>query len=220
MSDQGIDIDVVVLAAPGRDEAHRRCYSSIEASDIGQRYTVCEHPPGVTAREHWQRTLERAAAARSELVLVLEDDCLVNRHILDNCRSWKWPTAHHFGAGWLYRPGGFCGDRDEWYTKGIDWYGTVGVLYRTELLGRFVEEACAWMAEHDSNAWDCAIARAVLCGGYGLRVHYPSLVEHMIDVPSKVGHETNPEHDYYFRSSRGTFKVDWKRPAGHEHGRW
>jgi len=206
-------IEVIVLAAPGRDEAHRRCYASIEASDIGKDYAAYENPRDVPPRTHWECVLTHAANAETEFVLVLEDDCLVNRHILHNCRTWPATRDKHFGCGFLYKPGGYPQKVEGWYTQGTDWYGTVAVLYRTELLADFIDSAMKWMESHDSNAWDCAITRAVLTGGYGIRVHEPCIAEHLHDVPSAAGNVGNPEHDYYYRSSRGTFDAEWRRPG-------
>jgi hypothetical protein len=206
-------IEVIVFAAPGRDEAHRRCYASIEASDIGKDYVVRENPPNVVPREHWRQTHRRAACAKSEFALVLEDDCLVNKHILHNCRTWPATRDGHFTAGWLYSPGGLFSGKDEWYNKGMEWHGTVAVLYRTEKLGALVEAAWNWMIENDSAAWDIAISRAILVAGLGLRVHGPCLAEHMIDVPSAVGNADSPnaEYNYFFRTTRGYFDGEWKR---------
>ena len=209
-------IDTFVLAAPGRDGAHARCFTSIEQSDIGEDYTLCMHPPGVDKREHWRATLDRAAHSCSEYVLVLEDDVLVNRHILHNCRTWKWPRDPHFGAGWLYKPGGLSPGLDEWYTKDLEWYGSIAVLYRRELLPRFLELAWQWLSKHNSDAWDCAISRAVTTGGYGIRMHSPSLAEHLDDEPSLLGHPPN----WYFRTSRGTYQQDWRRALGDRHGQF
>lgn len=204
-----------MLGAPGREAAHARCFQSIEASDIGLNYHLCVNPPGMPKREHWRQTHELAAAAATELVLVLEDDCLVNRHILRNCASWKWPREKRYAAGWLYSPGGLFGGADTWYCKDTHWYGTVGVLYKRALLPQLVTRALHWMQNRKSDSWDCAISAAVLAGGWGLRVHGPPLVEHQLDAPSKLNHH----HTYWFGTTRGHFKADWKRPLVHEHRR-
>lgn len=199
-----------MLAAPGRDKAHELCFGSIESSDIGPDYTVCCNPPGVARREHWRATHELAAQANSDLVLVLEDDCLVNKHILYNCRTWKWPRDRLYAAGWLYSPGGLFGGRDVWYTKDTEWYGTVGVLYKRSELPRLIDRAMRYMQDQGTNAWDLAMARAILCGGRRLRVHGPPLVEHLYKCPSALSHK----HNYWFGSTRGQFRARWKRPNG------
>jgi hypothetical protein len=206
-------VRVFVLAAPGRDEAHARCFESIEASDIGQGYVVCQNPADVPRREHWRRTHELASEADTDLVLILEDDCLVNRHILANCQSWKWPRDPLYAAGWLYSPGGLFGGKDAWYTQDREWYGTVGVLYKRAVLPVLIERAMAWMAHCDSDSWDVAVSHAILAGGYRLRVHGPCLVEHQLHVPSVLQHS----HNFWFGTTRGHFKPDWQRPLGCPH---
>lgn len=211
------ELEVYVLAAPGRDEAHEQCYRSIEASDIGTEYVVCENPPGLPKRQHWRNTLLRAAEAKTQLVLVLEDDALVNKHIAYNALSWKWPHEPKFGAGWLYSPGGYCGGKDCWYfRRNRDWYGTIAVLYPPRLIPSIVESAWAWMEERGNDAWDLAVAYAVMHGiGKDIRQHGPSLAEHLFRAPSSVGHR----HNWSFHTSRGTFRPEWRRPVRDPNGR-
>lgn len=208
----GPPIEVVVLAAPGRDAVHELSYASLRASDIGARFTVCENPPGLPPREHWRATHLRAAEAQSRFVLVLEDDVLVNRHILYNVDTWRYKhDEKSFGAGWLYAPGGYS-RRDTWYSGTWDWYGTCGVLYRTERLPALVERA--WQRiEKESMPWDLAISWACHLDGKRLRVHHPALVEHLNDFPSSLG---NPKGGR--RDSGGTFSESFVRPPKHEHG--
>lgn len=204
-------MEVVVFAAPGRTLAHERTFASIEASDIGRNYEVSMHPAGMDKNEHWRRTHELAASAKSEFVLVLEDDVLVNRFILENIASWGWKHNTDFGAGWVYKPGGYCGNRDVWYSGKRPWAMTPGVVYKTSDLPRLIEIAMGVMR---TMPWDCAMAWAATDGGRRIRVHAPSLIEHQNDVPSVLG---NPSQSP-LRTSRGTFEEEWRRPPGHEHG--
>jgi hypothetical protein len=204
--------DVVVFAAPGRDEAHRRCFASIEASDIGKNYQISMHPDGMHRDDHWRATHELAAQASSEFVLVLEDDVLVNRFILENVASWRWKLNKDFGAGWLYNPGGYAKKYDTWYSGARPWAMTPAVLYRTADLPRLID--IAWPKMKSGMIWDCAIAWAAEAGGKRIRVHFPSLAEHQNDVPSKLGN-TNKS---VLRTSGGTYRVDWRRPPGDPNG--
>ena len=208
-------ISVVVFAAPGRDLAHERTFRSIEASDIGKAYEVSMHPDGMTALEHWRKTHELAAASGTDLVLVLEDDVLVNRFILENIASWRWPLSRDFGAGWVYSPGGIY-SKDDWYQGTRPWAMTCGVVYRTADLPGLIDLAWQKMtAKKDPMPWDCAVAWAATGRGKRIRVHFPSLVEHQNDVPSKVG---NPSRSV-LRTSRGTFRENWRRPRDDQHGK-
>ena len=206
--------EVVVFAAPGRDEAHRRCFASIEASDIGKNYQVSMHPPGVDRDDHWRATHELAAKATSEFVLVLEGDVFVNRFILENIASWRWKHNKDFGAGWVYRPGGYAHMKDTWYVGMRPWAMTPGVLYKTASLPAVIESAWAKMKGPKPMPWDCAAAWGVTENGKRIRVHAPSLVEHMNDVPSKLG---NPNKSS-LRTSGGTFREMWRRPKDDHNG--
>lgn len=205
-------IEVIVLAAPGRDEAHERLFSSLRASDVGDRYTVSMHPAGLPKNDHWRATHEIAAKSSTELVLVIEDDVVVNRHILENAETWRWPLERAFGAGWLYNPGGYS-TKDVWYGGPWEWAMTQAVLYRTEALPKLIERA--WKRMRERMPWDSAVAWAAHLDGNRIRVHYPSLVEHQNDLPSIVG----AERGCVQRTSRGTFQEAWRRPEGHDHHR-
>lgn len=204
--------DVVVFAAPGRNEAHRSCFASIEGSDIGKGYKLSMHPPELSKDEHWRATHELAARASSEFVLVLEDDAIVNRHILWNIETWRWKHHRDFGAGWVYNPGGYS-QVDTWYRGNRAWAMTVAVLYRTETLPRLIDTS--WKRMVTGEPWDCAIAWAAHDGGKRIRVHFPSLAEHQNHLPSKIG---NPSQSP-MRTSRGTFRQDWRRAERSEHGK-
>ena len=203
------DLEVFVLSAPGRDRAHELCFASIETSEVGHDYTVCENPTGVSPAEHWHATMQRAACAASSLVLVTEDDVLFNRHLVHNVLTWKWPYNPQFGAGWLYSPGGYRHGKDCWYDRHlVDWYGSLGVLYRTEHLAAITERSWQLFQErYAPSSWDCAIAASVHQLGRGIRQHGPPLIEHLWQLPSTWGYP----QEYTHRSTRGTFKLDWHR---------
>jgi hypothetical protein len=206
-----LGVTVIVMAAPDRP-AHASCFASIAESDIGPGgYTVSMHPQELSKNDHWRATHELAAKATTELVLVLEDDVLVNRHILHNVQTWRWPLSRNFGAGWLYNAGGYS-TKDVWYEGPWEWACTQAVLYRTEALPRLIEFAWKRMVK---QPWDCAMAWAAHQEGRKIRVHYPSLVEHLNHFPSAYGSDRGS----MLRTSRGTFDAKWRRPVGHDHHR-
>ena len=201
---------VFVLAAPGRVVAHERLRASLAESDVGD-YRWCEHPPGLSVLEHWSETFLKMADAESDLVILLEDDALVNRHIIENVESWCWPhDRKRFGAGWLYSPGGFHAGHDCWYSKRI-WHGSVGVLYWRDQVRAIHDSARDWMLTH-GPAIDFAVSQAVHVSGRKIRQHGPPLVEHQrSDVPSTLGHDA--KHCWANATTRGTFRAEWRRPA-------
>jgi hypothetical protein len=201
---------VFVLAAPGRDVAHERLRASLRESDVGENYVWCENPPGVDKVEHWSSTFARMAESDHEMVILLEDDALVNRHLISNVETWRWPRDEKFGAGWLYSPGAYKAGTDCWYTGAQPlWYGTVGVLYWKRDVIAIHKAACAWMHSQKSEAWDWAVAWAVHHHGKKIRQHGPPLVEHQLDVPSTLGH--NAQHCWANATTRGTFRGEWRR---------
>ena len=211
-----------VLATPGRNGAHDRLVSSLEeASDRGSPIWVdygrwlelhwFTQPPEVSPVDHWRAT--HLAPCDTDLLLVLEDDAIVNRHLLHNIQTWRWPYDKDFGAGWLYNPGGYT-QKDTWYTGPPAWHGTVGVLYPAALMPKLVERA--WVTIQQGEAWDLAMSRAVMLLGKRIRVHFPALVEHQHDVPSVIQKGGNLSSS--LRTSRGTFDREWRRPDRHNHG--
>lgn len=203
------DVSFVVFASPFRPEVTARCLESLRASDIGERFAVCMQADGKDPRQHWKETHELAAWAPTPWVVVFEDDCLVNRHIVHNIRTWKWKDDPKFGAGWLYNPGAYKGGHDAWYDdRHGPWYGTVGVLYPTELLRHYIPYAMQWMEQRNNLAWDWAISAAIFHTNRKIRVHGPPLVEHLHQAPSTMGHQ----HSWSFSTTRGSFRPDWQRP--------
>lgn len=209
--------DVYVFASRGRPEAHRRCRESIEQSDIGQDYRWREQPVGVTPKEHWVQVHTLASKSPADFVIVLEDDAIVNRHIVFNALTWPAISDRRFGAGWLYNPGGFARDLTRWFDGSPgQLFGTVAQLYRRTDLPELVRGVHCAMAERRPRLpWDAGVDWAVQVAlERRSAVHFPSLAEHPIDVPSKMNPAQNalPSARKY-RTSNGTFDMDWRRPV-------
>jgi hypothetical protein len=201
---------VIVMAHWDRREAQERLFDSLEASDVGQNFRLKVHPADKPAREHWRAVHLAAADSPTDLVVVLEDDAIVNRHLLHNVNTWKWTGDNAFGAGWLFNAGGYA-SRDTWYLGPHAWYGTVGVVYHARHLPELVE--LAYPLIEAGTPWDQAMSLAIHRKRWRIRVHYPSLVEHPDDLPSVVGNPPNP-----MRTSRGSFRLDWRRPFSDVNG--
>ncbi len=212
-----MDVEVVVQTVAGRENVLRKTRRSIENSDIGADYQVLLQPPDATAREHFLGILDRMQTASSELVLRLEDDALVNRHILHNVRTWRAPADKRFGAGWMFgswhllrkNPLDIIYNRrpDIWVTGS---HASVGVLLRTRDV-EWIRAGCErYFAETPGPlAQDMALSDAVFKAGKMICVHNPPLVEHRLDVPSSLGHP----HNALDHSTRGLFDPAWKRKA-------
>ncbi|HZF12457.1 MAG TPA: hypothetical protein VFE33_27015 [Thermoanaerobaculia bacterium] len=200
-------LEVFVWGLPHREPHHTLLRESLAASDVGP-VTWLLHPPGQTAWEHWEESHRRAAASPADLVLLLEDDVIVNRHLRHNVETWGWPNDPDFAAGWLYNPGGYA-QEDRWYDDGPNWYGTCAVLVAPDRLRRYVDEAlkiCQGSGQDWDKDWDNCFCQAILRHGR-IRTHYPSLTEHLDELPSAMGNLPSPRS----RTSRGTFDRDWRR---------
>lgn len=210
------DIQCYVLSAPGREQTTKKCLDSIEASDIGDRYTLCANPPGKKAFDHWRDTmLKMASDDGPPFVVLFEDDCLVNKHFLWNVRTWKAPLHPKFGAGWLYSPGGWAGGGDVWYQGPAEWYGTIAVGYWRRDVRSLTEWAWHLMQQR-RWPWDCAISKSVLDHHKWIRQHGPPLCEHMHTAPSIMGNPTS----WAIATTRGGFKPEWKRGIRDHLGPW
>jgi hypothetical protein len=209
------DLSVFVQCPPTLRKGFDVCRKAIEESDIGTDYTLAMHPPGRTTFEHFLEVLDRMADAPTDLVVRLEDDVDVNRHFKHNVLSW--PTLHHkdFGIGWLFDPGGNTYSiHDRMYQRAPShevWehsqlaYSLAAVLWRKDVPA--VRAHCAkFYAKYGGDAQDLALSETPISLGRRLVRHAPSLVEHMIDLPSTLSHGHN-----IHATSQGSFFKDWKR---------
>lgn len=203
---------VHVLAARHRPTAHARLRASLAASDAAAAPTTWHvHPEGLDVREHLIRCYERIAAdPGGELVLVLEDDAVVGRHIAHNIQTWSEPWQPSFAAGWVYNPGGYA-QRDCWFADGNQWYGTVAVVYRARTLRGLADELRLRSQQPPrlGQCFDNELSCAVLHALGSIRVAYPSLVEHYDDLPSAAGNDRALGHPS--RTSGGTFDMEYRR---------
>jgi hypothetical protein len=198
-------IAVIVQGVAGR-AAWSRSKASIEASDIGRGYELMLHPPGATLGEHFLYVLKRALDAPTDFVLRLEDDAIVNQHILHNLTTWPDKDLSDFGAGWAFCP---VTQRGRWMAREL--HGSVGVLLKKSALASIIEHCRAdLLAQPDRLDQDLMLSRAVRASGLFVYLHnYPCLVEHPIDAPSSLGHA----HTALAGTTKGRFSSTWRRSA-------
>lgn len=212
--DNNVNITVIVQSVPGRlswPETRR----SLEASDIGERYEVAQQRPELTPREHFLELLDGAALAPTEWVLRLEDDVLVNRHIISNLESWPAKTDPRFGIGWLFDPGGTTRTthdkmyqrtgKDRWHRGRL--HCCQGVLMRTAEVPELRAHAERWFALNPGRlSQDLALSEAVQAMGREICVHGPPLVEHLVNYQSTLGNARMRWH-----TTEGAFRPTWQR---------
>jgi len=213
------DVTVLVMAAPRRGAVSDRCRASIEASDIGTNYEWHEHPAGVTVLAHYRAVMERARTATTRLVLFLEDDALVNRHIVENVTTWTDVADPRFGVGWLINPGGAAfsiidyiygrrhDGRGRWLRR-PSLHCSVGLLFRRDDLPELLRHVYSWRDALGGTLphTDIAVSHAIRTMGRRICVHVPSLVEHQFS-PSLLGHHHHPRR----HTSDGNFTLGWMR---------
>ncbi len=196
-------ITVIIQAVQGRGEVWERSKRSIEASDIGQSYERMINPPSLPPRSHFLNIMGKLAESKTDLVLRLEDDAVVNKHILYNCLSWPEVHETDFGAGWLFAPGTSSGRWDS-----PELHGSVGVLMKREDLKHLIPRCVRWFKANDRRlSQDIALSRAVWMSGKRIYIHDPPLVEHPIDTPSTLNHK----HTVGGSTTMGNFNAEWRR---------
>ena len=193
--------------------------TAIETSDIGTNYEIAMHPPGVSLIDHFIALLRHMAEAKTDLVLRLEDDIDVNRHIVHNLTHWPAIHDDRFLIGWAFDPNGSCrtihdhiyqraASNDRWMDNDVA-FSQAAVMWTRDV--HDIANACAvfWKLhpELDGAFQDMALSNAprILKRGRVV-VHAPSLTEHLIDLPSQLAHSHAHE-----ATSNGTFIKDWKR---------
>jgi hypothetical protein len=220
-------ISVFVQAPKSPRSGWNEVRDSIEQSDIGTNYQVVHQSEGQTMAEHFLALLDRMAQADTDLVLRLEDDVDVNRHILYNLSTWPALDDARFGVGWAFDPGGSCYTAFErkWrkiptkcrWTNHIMAYSLGTLMYRKDIT-RFREGCAKWFRMTQSQDQDIALSDAVLKTGKLACVHAPSLLEHRVDFPSLLGHKHTGNRA---AESGGAFFKTWRRgdPVIDQYGR-
>lgn len=188
---------------------------SLQQSDVGDRFTVVEHPDGVGLHAFFGTFLEAMAAAKTDYVIRFEDDVLVNRHILHNVVTWPALADPLFGAGWLFVPEIAFGvakhvrsSRGIKYRNTPEMWAALAIVLPTKLVPLCLDE----LKQTVKADQDLVISRAVWKAGKRCFFHEPVLAENR-DPVSAVGTRyprgTTKKHLFAGR----LFSADWKRPV-------
>lgn len=211
--------DVIIQSCPQRAATLRETIESVEASDIGHDYEVAMHPAGMSLNDFFYAVLKRMSEATTEYVIRLEDDALVNRHILHNVLSWPAVQDPEFGGGWLFVPHGLMGPswfsahrmtkNGEMYRTKFPLHSSVGYMFKTETLPKIIEAMHTYDDDkrYNGGMMDFGVSLAIEKLGLKLFLHVPSLVEHNLKIPSAMQHT----YDSGTATAGGLFKPDWRR---------
>lgn len=159
-----------------------------------------EHLRGIAAT--WGRMLARAAAAKVDVVLLMEDDLDFSVHLMHNLRCWAPLRASHGGGpffGSLYNPGRAYTRRDDsqhfLVADPRDVWGSQAVLTTPAMAAYFLSH---W--DEETGAADLKMPRlaARVCPVY---YHVPSLVQHVGHVSTWGGMSHQAvDFDRFFRA--------------------
>lgn len=234
------DILVWLQSTVRRDPS--RTIRSIEHSDIGSRFILVKDQKARTfpqdysdLQQWWHSTwLDMVASAQirgCRWILRLEDDVLVNRHILHNLCTWSAPHNKLFGLGtlfvpdyWLKRPELFQTIDGAAIRKVKDVEGAQGQLVATDLVAELLagvprarQERGLCQDKHPPS-FDWSLSRSAWYLGRRVFVHMPALVDlHEESRSSKIdlaqhrgAPPDNPRKHYWGHES---FNPTWRRNA-------
>ena len=233
--------DIFVWLQTTVRRSSERTINSIERSDIGNRFLVItdkkirKFPDDYVDLQRfwdlaWRDAVDAARIRRCSYILRLEDDILVNRHILHNVCRWRAVNSSKFGLGtlfqpdyWLRRPELFERDQETGLTfrNTKDVEGAQAQLIRTDLVEELLEgvpkarvEKGLWQA-HQQPSFDWSLSRAAWALGLRVFVHEPALVNlhegsqsSTIDLTQHRTQVPHPECEHYW--GHKSFKPDWR----------
>jgi len=205
-------LGVFIQSHAGREPVLRGLQASLEASDVGTDYRVMMHPEGQTVVEHFFGVLHAMRDSDTDLVLRLEDDALVNRHLRHNLTTW--PAIHRpdFGAGWAMSPP--LSIHDIIFQKRCDNPVRrkrlipicVAVMFWRRDMESVIEGCKRWFQQRGGNAMDFALSTAVVDSGRLNYLHDPCIAEHRMQVPSTLNHTIKSAD-----TARGIYRPEWRR---------
>jgi hypothetical protein len=224
------EVAVFVQTCPARRVGARETLESVRASDIGEDFSVLEHPSDQTKCQFFESVLRQMSAADAPYVMRLEDDVIVNRHILHNFLTWPALKNPLFGAGWLYvSEAAFRATRTHrmGYRNTEVMYGSLCVGMPREHVAAAVQlleewqklfgcalDTCNCGKRNDrprmskTYGQDCALSRAVWKLGKRVFFHDPVLAENRL-IQSTHGLKTTG-HPSHWRAGK-LFQVQWRR---------
>jgi hypothetical protein len=229
-----IEVSVFVQSCPARRENRRGTLESLRKSDVGDGFTLLEHPDGIPKCEFFEQVLGQMVDCHCEYVMRVEDDALVNRHILHNFLSWPALSDALFGAGWLYVSE--AAFRDPWRTRTSHgqryrstevMYGALCAAMPRSSAGAALKTLRAWKQEYGcaidtcecdrrnkkarpkTFGQDAALSRSVWSLGKRVFFHEPALAENRM-LPSTHGLRTTG-HPSHWRAGK-LFNPEWRRP--------
>jgi hypothetical protein len=193
----------------GRDKSDLiKTLRSLDASDLAGKYSVMCQPKSEHRDDFYLRVLRQICDdPLYDYMLRLEDDVVVNRHVLHNACKWRATKHPKFGAGWLSVTNGLledsvnCRRLDGFMVREFpECHFAGGVLMSTAVLRDvFADMESRLRAGGDQFAPGCSVSRAVWKRGLRVFFHEPSIVKIDMSVPA-------------YHPSRENQKDFWRQP--------
>jgi hypothetical protein len=197
-----------MVSCPERSDVRKRTLSSLAGSDWTEtpNFVLDDgqgEPSLARIQRTWLRALEKAEAANTELVLLLEDDLAFCRHLAHNVFSWPILREQHPGRALfasLYDPGHpFLKESTQDRYRAIHPFSMWGsqAILTTPQTARFLN------ANWDKSVGNCDLRMPRILGAVTtIYTHLPSLVEHA-DTPTTWGG---------FSHRAQTYDPEWRAP--------
>ena len=195
-----------------------RTTESIERSDIGKDFQIVvdpyerSFPQGYEALQRWwflawYSQIQKAEAQGCSHILRLEDDIVVNEHILHNVTHWAALASPKFGVGTLFVPNHWESRPElmridpvtqEVFRSVRDVEGAQGQVIPIAKAREILQGVPAAMAQreretgepHPQPSFDWSVSRSAANLGLYTFVHLPALVDlHEGSLQSKIDQE-------------------------------
>jgi hypothetical protein len=220
-----------VNTCPKRRHLCEATMESVRASDIGDSCELVEGLDGWNQKS-WDQLHEfiLGFSKEADFTVRLEDDVIVNKHIMHNVQTWAAITREDFGLGWLFLYDGFYypkrrtltmqdGRKDLIICTELALPGSQGIVYKSsnieQILAQIMEARKHKYATCDrylpgplNNLFDSAVSWATQLAKFWCYMHDPSLVN--CHEGSRVSADGS-KHEGHFANK--TFDLEWKRPV-------
>jgi hypothetical protein len=228
MNPEAAGLYVWVHTCPQRVDHIGQLLDSLAESDV-DRFDVRCHEPGLSWSqigkwwvEQWEEAGKKATGRGAALVLRLEDDVVVNRHLEHNVSSWPAVRLPDFGVGSLFLEDSLIArlapfevdtqtgamrthlDRLAFGQAQVVPAEQCGLFARTAFAAT---EALRRAGTASESEFDCGLTRAAHDYGKRTYLHVPSLVQ----TTALSGESILDRNASRAHSASRTWKSDWRR---------
>jgi hypothetical protein len=192
-------------------------FASLQRSDVAE-YTVAEQPPAASPQTYFVDLLAAATESNADVIVRLEDDIEVNRHLLHNIQTWAALQDPDFGVGFLSNASNYC---PPFELSGSGCYRSlrqeVSAALGQVFLPRTLHRVLAAIACHPDHLhaiahgtinFDHVVSKVCFDLGLNVYVHFPALVR---ETPFGLLHSSWGNRGPGRHPVQPDFVEDWKR---------